>query len=651
MKKKFFPIFLIVLFILVILTPACDSGPPNGTSPSLLNVESHQATIAWKSQSPYKGIVRYTVAGSETDPLTAEERFGESQEHEVVLPGLEPGKTYTYWIGNDGPRFQFRTRPQSSSPFSFAFITKNSSEAAASLTPEVFDFIVCPGGQKTEVGDHLQQFHSRAPVFYTQGSGPKQKPSWFLDWGGLRLVFLNAAQELKPLLQSAAPYAFGIITSPAVTTNVQESPAHQQLVDYNKKNPHRPVAFVLTAGESLKASKMDGIHYLEIPSTGAEAFRVDVDVEAIRAISLGDQKEYTLREPPLGKERTCGECRRLADRGAYEESVAAYKQFIANNQGHFQVDDAIFSIAEIYDEKLFRFQEALDWYTRLTEEYPAGTLTPLAQQRIQYLRTYNDFDFIPLQRFERVRKVDFSRKGGQESAQLKLLEDVEALTGEYPACRLAPVMQLWLANRYRQFSVEKAVAALRQLRQRFPDSAEARDVSFEIGATYYQAGRYSEAIAALERALEDSPHKKKVIEGQIARSYRNIRRDIIAGSCWALLAILLILAMVSKPVGIQWAGKGKMVLTFIILTAIFVFAGYLIHEQFDSFEKMLFFAFWFALNATIAAMVSSSTAAKFFDGVFWRCVVGSLLGLLFFSAGFYLIVYYLNVHYLVLVTL
>lgn len=234
---------------------------------------------------------------------------------------------------------------------------------------------------------------------------------------------------------------------------------------------------------------------------------------------------------------------------------------------------------------------------------------------------------------------------------MKLLEDVEALGREYPTCRLAPVMQLWLANRYRQFSVDKAVAALRQLRQQFPDSAEAGDVSFEIGATYYQAGRYSEAIAALEQALEDSPHKKKVIEGQIARSYRNIRRDIIAGSCWVLLAILLVLAMVAKPFGFQTAGKGKLILTFLVLTAVFAFAGYLIHEQFDSFEKMLLFAFWFALNAGIAAWVSSATAAKFFDGVFWRCVVGSLLGLLFFSAGFYLIVYYLNVHYLVLVKL
>lgn len=651
MKKRRPPFYLVVLLVSLALASACDSEAPTARTPEILDVQTHHATIAWTSLSSGKGIVHYAVTGSEAAPLTAEEQFGESLAHEVVLRGLQPGKSYTYWLGDEQERYVFRTRPPSSSPFSFVFVSGDSQAAAAALASEVFDFVVCAVAPEAKANDSLESVRSRAPLFYVRGPDPKSRAPWFLDWGGLRLVFAAEGDDVAPLLQSAAPYAFGIIAPSGGTTTQEDDSRHQQLVAYNQQNPHRPVAFVIMAGAPLTASLRDGIRYLGVPSQGDGVLRVDVDVESIRAVALAGHREFTLREPPLGKQRTCSQCRRLADRGAYEESVAAYKEFISNNQGHFQVDDAIFSIAEIYDDKLFRFDEATRWYHRLLEEYPTGTLTPLARQRVDYLGTYNDFDFIPLQTFERIRKVDFSRKGGQESAQLDLLAEVEALARQYPTCRLAPVMRLWLANRYRQFSVEKAVAAFQRLRRQFPDAEEARDVSFEIGMTYYQAGRYSEAIEALERAVDESPQKKEVIKSQIVRSYRNIRRDMIAGASWALLAVLFLLALVAKPFGIRLAGIGKMILAFIVLSVVFMFAGYLIHEQFDSFSRMVQFAVLFASSAAIAAWISSATAAKFCDGVFWRSVVGSLLGLLFFSAAFYLIIYYLNVHYLILVTL
>ncbi len=660
MKKKY---ALLLCLTLVLFFPACTSTSARETVPEILNVRPDQVTIAWTSLSPYKGVVHYTVAGNDAIRFTAEEPFGETLRHEVVLRGLEPGVSYTYQIGKEGKRYQFRTQPPSSGPFSFVVLSGNSGEALPSLSSEVFDFIVCTESGGSEGTDTLRALRSKTPVFdrlgpdspYLKGERTplsKNNASWSLDWGGLRVVFLDAGQDLPPLLQSAAPYAFGIFTSATVFPGFQQNPQHQALVEYNTKNPHRPVVFVLVTGMSLSAMEKDGIHYLGIPTSGESVvLRVDVDVESIRAVSLSHKQDYVLRQPPLGKQRTCGECRRLADRGAYEESIAAYRDFIANNQGHFQVDDAIFSIAEIYDEKLFRFKEAMQWYRRLTTDYPGGTLTPLAEQRLDYLRKYDDFEFLPLQRFERIRKVDYSRKAQRESEQLRLLGEVEGIVEEYPACRLAPVIRLWLANRYRQFSVEKAVAAFRLLRKSFPDAPEAKDVSFEIGAAYYQAERYSDAINALTRALKESPDKKKVIEGQIARSYRNTRRDIFAVACWALLAILMVLALAAKPFGLNMAGAGKILLMFVILTAGLVFAGYLIHEQFDSTGKMVLFAILFALDAALAALVSSSTASKLFDGKLWRAVAGSVLGLLFFAAGFYLIVYYLNVHYLVLVKL
>jgi tetratricopeptide (TPR) repeat protein len=377
-------------------------------------------------------------------------------------------------------------------------------------------------------------------------------------------------------------------------------------------------------------------------------------VENARAVFLDDEKEILLRKAPLKGKRTCLECRRLADKGAYEESIKAYKEFVENNRGHYQIDDAYFAIGEIYDEKLFHFPEAVKWYRRLATEYPTGTLAALAKQRIDYLSRYSDYDYKPLQTFERIRKIDYARKKDQPAEQAALLKQVETLLHDYPDSSLAPVIVHWLANRCRQTSPQRALQLYRTLEEKYPDSTESGNVPIEIGETYYGAGQYKEALKAYQTALNRLPHRKKIIEPQIRRTKRNIRRDVLSIVSWAAVLILIVLVFVLKPMGLYFKG-GFYFLAFVIMGLLLLFGGWLIREQFPSTRQSVLFALLFACDAVLSAFLSTNFSGKLFGPQphgagrkTLKIVTGSLMGILFFIAGFYLIIYYVSVHFLVI---
>ncbi|MHC4645535.1 MAG: tetratricopeptide repeat protein, partial [Planctomycetota bacterium] len=356
--------------------------------------------------------------------------------------------------------------------------------------------------------------------------------------------------------------------------------------------------------------------------------------------------------------RTCEECRRLADKGAYEQSVRAYKEFIETHEGHFQIDDAYFAIAEILDEKLFRFQEALPWYHRLIIEYPDGTLTPLAKQRIRYLSEYSEYDYRPLARFEQIRKVEFARRKDISQQRDKLLEEVASVISEYPDANLAPVMQYWLANQYRQTGPQKAVDAYYVLREKYPDHPDAREVLMDIGQTCYEAGRYEEAMEVYGKALLELPSLEGVIKVQISRCKRNIRRDWFALVCWPLLVLISAVAILATPVGIGMSKIASSLAVFALLAAFLSFGAWLIYEQFSSVREMLLIVISFAAAAGVSSLISVSLAEKLFGkrlnsiqagpGVL-SVVAGSIVGLILFTAGLYLAIYYINAHYLIVV--
>jgi len=678
-------LFVIAAGTVFICLRASKSVGPD-VKPEVLNVGTSTVTIAWLSDKSYKGRVYYKPAAGQAEPLSAVDSFGGSTQHEVVISGLSPSRRYIYRIGDSETHFQFQTQPLPATPFSFIIVWGDMSQRIVELmAAEMPEFIVSLTTPAEKGADPFTDVRPYVPIYSPQGPDSvflrsvgqapvsEHRNSWKLDWGGLRLVFLNEATKLKPMLNAPRAHTIGVITHPAILAasteenstidpnGIAKSPAHSMLVAHNRKNPTQTAAFVGLIGQTDETAEIDDIEYFAMPVTGSGsdsgAVRIDIDVESASAFFVDQYRTVALKKPPLKQRRTCEQCRRLADKGAYEQSVKAYEEFIATHQGHFQIDDAYFAIAEIYDEKLFRFTDALTWYKRLIDEYPSGTLTPLAEQRVKHLSRYSDYDFAPLVRFERIRKIEFAKQEGLDE-RARLLREVDSIITEYPDCRLAATMQYWLANQYRRADADKAVDAYRKLKNKYPHHPEAQQVLMDIGQTYYQAERYKEAMGAYQEALGQLPALEDSIKAQIARCRRNIRRVHAAWVCWAVAALVITVAVFVKPVGIGVGRIAAALPGLVVLVILLWFGAWLIKEQFSSPAEMLLLVSSFAGAAAAASVFSTSLAEKVFQGHGDRsqkqgrilsAATGTVTGLILFIAALYLAIYYINIHYLIVV--
>ncbi len=637
--------------------------------PEVLNVSTSQATIAWLSETANKGRVFYKPAGSNVKPLKAMDAFASSSRHKVTITGLEPSARYTYWIDNSKGRFQFQTQPMPAGPFSFLMVAGSPGQRIVSLvSSEVPEFIISLS-QADQRSDYFSQVRPYIPIYGPDGvDSPflraigevRSAGSWNMDWGGLRLIFAYESEKIMTMLDAPAAHTIGVISSKIEIDieTIRQTELHSILVARNKRVPDRLVAFVAVLGQGQGNVEIDGIQYFGIGADRQKArnadsiaVRVDVDVESVRAVFLGDHREVVLKSPPLKEKRTCAECRRLADKGAYEDSIKAYKDFIESHQGHFQISDAYFAIASIYDEKLLNFSEALQWYNRLLDEYPTGTLVPLAKQRIKYLSIYNDHNYEPLVQFDRIRKIEFARKKHIAEERNKLLLQVESIIKKYPDSKLAPMMQYWLANQYRMDDTNKAVEAYLRLKDAYPNSPLSQEILIEIGETYYDADRFGQAIEVYTKALTELPAHQETIKAQIARSARNIRRDKIALVCWIILALITGLTILTKPIGIDKSRISWAIIAFVVLEVILLFGAWLIREQFTSTAEMLLMTTFFSAAAGIASLISITFTEKLFvkSNRVWPAIIGSITGIFFLAPAIYLTIYHVSVHYLIVV--
>ncbi|MHC4212174.1 MAG: hypothetical protein ACYSWP_02255, partial [Planctomycetota bacterium] len=417
-------LIIIVIAVILLLPGGLESEMPL-SNPELLNVGTSEVTIGWKTEQPIRAKIEYLPAGSEQTAMRAEQIGPDSLFHEIVIRGLEPGRRYSYRAEGSKSRFQFQTQPLGNNPFSFLVVWGDVRERLMSLmTSEMPEFIINltePSGGSdvfTNVRPYVPVYNLSgldSPYLRSMKSETIAESSdlWKLDWAGLRLVFVRDLSQLQSLFDNSVAHTFGVVTYPHIVeafgkkvaadpNEIAKLPLHSILSKHNSIRAAQPVSFVAVVGSVQAGLIVDNIRYFGIPSKSEQtgAIRIDVDVESVAGYFLAQNREIALKQAPLKQRRTCEQCRRLADKGSYEESVKAYQEFIENNQGHFQIDDAYFAIAEIFDEKLFRFEDALVWYLRLVTEYADSTLTPLARQRIKYIERYRDNDYIPLSRFE-----------------------------------------------------------------------------------------------------------------------------------------------------------------------------------------------------------------------------------------------------------
>jgi hypothetical protein len=185
----------------------------------------------------------------------------------------------------------------------------------------------------------------------------------------------------------------------------------------------------------------------------------------------------------------------------------------------------------------------------------------------------------------------------------------------------------------------------------YPNSPQAKEILIEIGETYYDAGHFRKAIETYAQALTDLPAHRETIKAQIARAVRNIRRGQIALVCWGVLALIAGLTILAKPIGIDKSKVSWAIIAFIVLESLLLFGAWLIREQFTSAGEMLLITTFFSAAAGIGSLLSITFTEKLFtrtDSVL-PAIVGSITGIIFLTAAIYLAIYYVNVHYLIIV--
>lgn len=668
--------FLVCLGVLGCIEP----GEPAHGDPEIIDLQTHRATIAWHSDQPGPGRIFVQPADGTSKRRSVEDRLPGAIRHELVVTGLTPGSRYSYWIEGASRKYQLQTKPSPQTPFSF-FISAGRSvdeDILALALNELAEFVLVLSEEaevEKRVGGYLPVYgldglHS---TYLDEVYSDRKSPFEAMEWGGLVLVFAeeDALVQRLPLAPSAHTIGAvlkrdrdsgkrGELPSPQ---SIEGSALHKGLLLYNETHGDSPVSFVLMPGNGAFLFKIGQISYLGVDVHGGAVdsqdsgiIRVDVGRESVRAAYLGQDRELSLRATPLVQRRTCEECRRLADRGLYQESVEAYRKFIEGNAGHYQVDDAYYEIAQLLDTKLFRLQEALAAYENLMEKFPDSALAVLARQRIDYLRAHADNQFVPLSRFERIKSGEFSADMPRKD-RVGLVEKARGIADAFPHSSLAPVIHHWIGNQYRFLDVDAAVAEYRLTILRYPAYSGLQDVWMQMGETLYEDRRYADALGVYAQAGERFPGSIEEIQSQKDRCHRNLRRHRLGWLSGATILGFLFLAMILSPVGISLRMVPLSLLAFMLLSAVFLFMGWLIWEQFASPLEVVLLSVSISASACLGVPFGSSFAEKIArgdNGRRWfviRAALGATVTLPLLVSGVFLCVWLINEHYLVVLGL
>ena len=643
----------------ILCVVGCSSRKAGQDDPELISVTTSEATIAWQSAKAYAGTVWYSAAGDEA----AMQRIDEDaavEMHELQISGLQPGTRYMYRLSEEGQAYEFQTQPLQQTPFSLLMVSGEVGESLRRWMLTEFPELILDIGPVTvpSADDGFSDVRSYLPVYdlvglhspYRRallGGDPKGPVNWQLGWGSLRLVILNSLDMSELARVSGAQNLGLVLASESIVRD--EDTFRAELEQYNARNVSQPVAFVITHGGEESVLSTNGITYCELDAGG---YRIDVSSESVSAVNLMTGDRIALREPPLQEKRTCVDCRRLAERGAYEESVKAYKEFIRTHAGHYQIDDAYFAVASILDETLFRHADAVSWYERMINDCPDSALVSMAVHRVSYLRKHSCDGFKPLKLFEQMKR-DYSQARGQdaERAENVLMHGAEYLE-TYPSNVLTPVVCSWLANQWRDVDVERSVSFYRTLVDSFPEHRLASDARIDIGDTYYDARDYGMALAAYRAALSVLPDETDTIMPHIRRAKRNIRRKHIAYVVWTVVALIMLLSVVVPPVTVQFGIVVRSVLIGVLLFAVFFLIGLLYREQFNSLKELVILCCGLAGASSLNVLFSGLLVGKFRAkcGI-CECMMRIAVSLCFLLAGFYLSIYHVSEHMLTVVRL
>jgi TolA-binding protein len=210
---------------------------------------------------------------------------------------------------------------------------------------------------------------------------------------------------------------------------------------------------------------------------------------------------------------------------------------------HHFADDALFSAAQLYEERLGDPARAADLYRRLLDHYPDSRTALAASRRLESLRKAlgpNRKGAGALAAFNEILQRYPERP---EAESIELMEKLVAGHADWVGL---PQALLWLGSVHeRAGRYDRAIARYLEVTRRWPDTEDARDAFRGAGDSALAAGDYG-AAERYYRAMRDpeSPARVRTFRDAMrrVRTARLRARLYTAAQVVVVVALLLLLA-------------------------------------------------------------------------------------------------------------
>lgn len=238
--------------------------------------------------------------------------------------------------------------------------------------------------------------------------------------------------------------------------------------------------------------------------------------------------------------------------GREAEAAAELEALARDEPGHELAPEALFSAAELYEDRLADPARALALYRELGQRYPDSRRSLAASRRAANLaaQTEGGAGAIDAQRRFLVIRQGFAGRPEAESFAM-----ADALVREHPGWAGAPAVSLWVAAiEARRGNYAAALARYLDAAERYPGPEVRFDALRGAGDMALRLGRYDQA-ARHYRALDpgDDPGRRAAIDEALAQvvSARGRARWLAASGAVAgagFLALLVSLALAARSV-------------------------------------------------------------------------------------------------------
>ncbi|HNY00949.1 MAG TPA: hypothetical protein PKG48_00085 [Bacteroidales bacterium] len=680
---------LLITASILLVAGGCKEKRVENILPRIDQIDRTSVSISWETKSKSEGTLVYRKADKTTGRPSNAKDTRETAYHSVQVTDLLPGTLYSYWIKDSKTRFTFRTEPEGDRRFSFLLCRGGHPKEELNLAKsEECSFLLTLG--KADSGD-FREINAFVPILSLTGKDSLHATGGYriIGYGNLALLLVNEVTSLEEALRALpidrpAAVILQVKGMEAGRETLLRHPIHASLAGYAGRHTGNPLLFaaivpgpsiVTGSGESTQdptttGFSASGVNYFFLPpGNGRDSGAVVLTVEG-QASSVyfpGRDTDCDLSLPAAHAGKTCLSCNRLGKRGEYRQSIGAFTRFIRENGKKFRTDQAYYSVARIYEENLFDFAQAGDWYSQLADSFPMSDFQAQATERVRYLKDFSGGDYTPLQEFEKIRQAwqatgetsvrQQSQRKPLTAAQEKLLDQAEEIARKYPNHPSFPLIMAWIADCFRYHDPGRALNYYDRVNNTFPEFSLAHEIPFRIAETYLDCGRIAEARESFRFVKKVLPQLSERADAQLDKiRVRTLRSNLSTGA-WSLGVVLLLAGFLFRPAGIR---RPRMkILLFTVLGFIYSFGMFFIaarEEITEDFNGSVREILWFFLAFTAVFSLSLITARTYTlklsrHGGWKGRVAGSFLGLVVFMCGFYLTVYYIYPQYLSFINL